>query len=661
MLSKLLAVVCFAGGLSVCRGQDTDSAKRVYDAAQDSVFLVYLNDSSGQPEALGSAFLVAPKTLITNAHVVKDGSPVLAVGPVRIPVTVVSRDIENDLAVLHVDVDLTSRPLPLSMDTASPGQRIFAIGNPEGLEKTISEGLVSGVRHLDNRTLLQITSPISHGSSGGPILSGEGKVVGVAVGMLTDGQNLNFAVPVSYVRDLLARKSQPDVGPITGISELSDMVQAVSNETYSAEDESPYQRGLQKLKDSANAFLIRPQSAENLQALACLGDSAWTVLDQAIEAARKLILAKHTPENGALLAYLLLQKADLDSVNAAFSKDGSSEKAAALTAMNSVLDEVTKLASPALTDGRSRSVPLYTFVLAAAKKMTDDYVSSMRLNEEVLPRVTSVCGKDLKPEVYQDLIMESDKLGKVSDAEQWFRRYSAEYTPSAGEWDSEGDRRGAATDYAAAAVAYEKAARGASYLAIDYCWASQDSFLSTPTREDDVLANGRSCVDASVKATSDTQTQQFNARLPIVYRFMATVLEDRGVHQTALGYVKSALAIKPDDPHALYEEALIFEGMEHYSECVSAAQAAIASSDGKFKWMQFGLGGCYFDLENWSQAAASYRIAAEEEKSDPAPAFNLALCYERQGFTSDAKVWFAEALRRNPGPELREKILNAMK
>jgi serine protease Do len=141
--------------------QENDSAKKVYKSSQESVFLVYLNDSDGKTTALGSAFLVAPRTLITNAHVVDAGSPVLAVGPVRIPLTIIRKDTVNDLALLTVSVDLASPILPLASQEPSPGEQVFAIGNPEGLEKTISQGIVSGKRIIDGNALLQITSHIA--------------------------------------------------------------------------------------------------------------------------------------------------------------------------------------------------------------------------------------------------------------------------------------------------------------------------------------------------------------------------------------------------------------------------------------------------------------------------------------------------------------------
>jgi len=128
MRSLSLAVLLLAA--SAASGQTLDTAKQIYSNSQDSVFLVFLNDASGSPSALGSAFLVGPKLLVTNAHVVAAGIPVLAVGPVRIPLKVLRTDPKNDLALLSVDVDLTSKPLPLSSVPVSPGEAVFAIGNP---------------------------------------------------------------------------------------------------------------------------------------------------------------------------------------------------------------------------------------------------------------------------------------------------------------------------------------------------------------------------------------------------------------------------------------------------------------------------------------------------------------------------------------------------
>jgi hypothetical protein len=89
------------------------------------------------------------------------------------------------------------------------GDPVYAVGNPEGWEGTFSQGLVSGIRHVDADTILQITAPISPGSSGGPVLNSQGSVVGIAVATFTEGQNLNFAVPVVYLAALLRDAKYP--------------------------------------------------------------------------------------------------------------------------------------------------------------------------------------------------------------------------------------------------------------------------------------------------------------------------------------------------------------------------------------------------------------------------------------------------------------------
>src|SRR5262249_7657046 len=109
----------------------------------------------------------------------------------------------HDLAVLHADVSIDAKPLLLGPGEPPIGTPVFALGNPQGLERTISEGIVSGTRILGGRNLLQITAAISPGSSGGPGLGRDGAVIGVTVGAIESGQSLNFAIPAPAVRALL--------------------------------------------------------------------------------------------------------------------------------------------------------------------------------------------------------------------------------------------------------------------------------------------------------------------------------------------------------------------------------------------------------------------------------------------------------------------------
>jgi hypothetical protein len=86
------------------------------------------------------------------------------------------------------------------------GEKIYTISNPEGLKvlkATFSDGVVSGIREGDGKKLIQITAPISEGSSGGAVLNKKGKVVGISSLSLPDGQNLNFAYPIDLIRDVV--------------------------------------------------------------------------------------------------------------------------------------------------------------------------------------------------------------------------------------------------------------------------------------------------------------------------------------------------------------------------------------------------------------------------------------------------------------------------
>jgi Tfp pilus assembly protein PilF len=152
---------------------------------------------------------------VTNYHVIKNAHTayvVLADETKLLVMGVAALDKKADLAILKVAEKLVAQPLELAGPEVPPvGTKVFAIGNPRGLANTMSDGMVSGHREPDaiadflKIALIQTTAPTSPGSSGGPLLAANGKVVGVTTGSRIDGQNLNFAIPVSHVARLLAR------------------------------------------------------------------------------------------------------------------------------------------------------------------------------------------------------------------------------------------------------------------------------------------------------------------------------------------------------------------------------------------------------------------------------------------------------------------------
>jgi hypothetical protein len=177
-----------------------------------SVVLLAMNDSKGQPISLGSGFFVQQDVIATNVHVIAGASGGYArlIGQkAKLDIAgIVGIDAKRDLVLLKITGG-RAPSLRIGDDAKmAAGDTVYAVGNPAGLEGTFSQGIVSGIRQLEGTHLLQITAPISPGSSGGPILNDLAEVIGVAVATYREGQNLNFAVPSSYLRKLIAEPKQ---------------------------------------------------------------------------------------------------------------------------------------------------------------------------------------------------------------------------------------------------------------------------------------------------------------------------------------------------------------------------------------------------------------------------------------------------------------------
>ncbi|RMG44968.1 MAG: hypothetical protein D6718_08830 [Acidobacteria bacterium] len=153
----------------------------------------------------GTGFVVRePGLVLTNAHVVAGvARPMVRTldGALLASVEVIEAREDVDLALLRV-TGWRAEPLPLRPGGIPPvGTRVVAVGHPRGYEFTVSDGIVSARRRLEEGgiELIQTTAPISPGSSGGPLLDLEGRVVGVCSLTLSEGQNINFAVPAAQV------------------------------------------------------------------------------------------------------------------------------------------------------------------------------------------------------------------------------------------------------------------------------------------------------------------------------------------------------------------------------------------------------------------------------------------------------------------------------
>jgi S1-C subfamily serine protease len=193
-----------------------DDLQQLNKQAGQSVVLLKVYDAAGTELGQGTGFVVAGGVIVTNHHVAEGGSRIDALSGDGKNISILGLlvdDVKNDLALLKPSPH-GLQPLPLSTRKTDVGERIWVIGNPLGLSGTLSEGIVSGIRPegiesdhpRENHTgpLLQISVPISPGSSGSPVLGFDGAVIGVAASTYTSGQNLNFAIPVEMVARLLS-------------------------------------------------------------------------------------------------------------------------------------------------------------------------------------------------------------------------------------------------------------------------------------------------------------------------------------------------------------------------------------------------------------------------------------------------------------------------
>lgn len=245
--------------LLLCRVPVTNAQtpQQIAKKALASTVLLVMEDSSGKPLGLGSGFFVDTNQIATNFHVIEDatrGTAKLVGEQTEYSIEVFTAiDETHDLAILQVSVP-DVQPLSLGdSDAVEIGDTVYVAGNPKGfLEGTFSDGIISAVRGNVGEKQLQMTAPISPGSSGGPVLNGRGEAIGVSVMTIKGGQNLNFAIPSNYLKRLIAT-----VGPAIPLSKGK---QSVSAETYSRWGGRKHKLGLYQstIADYDKAIQLNP-------------------------------------------------------------------------------------------------------------------------------------------------------------------------------------------------------------------------------------------------------------------------------------------------------------------------------------------------------------------------------------------------------------------
>jgi tetratricopeptide (TPR) repeat protein len=188
--------------------ESTENLPTLIKRIAPSIVSVFTYDNKGEFLKLGSGFFISQSgDIITNYHVLQgaNSAEIKTSDGKTYPITyIVAEDEQNDIIRLSVDI-LSKYVHSLSLSATVPevGEKIIVYGSPLGLEKTVSDGIVSAIREIsDFGKIIQITAPISPGSSGSPVINMKGEVIGIATFQFIEGQNLNFAIPSERIANL---------------------------------------------------------------------------------------------------------------------------------------------------------------------------------------------------------------------------------------------------------------------------------------------------------------------------------------------------------------------------------------------------------------------------------------------------------------------------
>ncbi len=186
--------------------------EQIAAAGRRSTVTIVSLDAAGDTVSQGSGVILrADGVIATNWHVMQGASSArikFANGEVIDRVLFLDGDSLADIALLRV-AGLNLPAARTTSEVPAVGARVLAIGAPLGLSQTVSDGLLSAVRLVDGKTIIQTTAAISPGSSGGPVFDLQGRVFAIAMSTIGEGQSLNFATPIRYGLALLPLGTTP--------------------------------------------------------------------------------------------------------------------------------------------------------------------------------------------------------------------------------------------------------------------------------------------------------------------------------------------------------------------------------------------------------------------------------------------------------------------
>lgn len=649
-------VLWLAALAAVAAAPVQEVAQAVYARVAPSVLLIVVENARGEQVSLGSGFVIDGNLIVTNAHVVRGGTAFVHTGVAKVPCAVSRIDERFDLAVLRAAVPLTAPALRAAPPNTPIGTRIYALGNPQGLERTITEGLYTGPRLFpDGTTLLQISAAISPGSSGGPVVDSNGLVVGITVSSLESGQNLNFAIPVDTLIELLGRPETAAVAPPVPVPAPT----------------APVARGGTTAVSTAAAL-----------------EQFYAILKQR----QALRLSTETTKQ-----WVELRKRERDllaaALNAARHDDDLKDVHSAAT--NGHNDIALDAATIALQRASDPKVWHYFGIAASAYDFA-------RIVEA--PRKTELLQQA------RDAALKGVAMN--GSAKAWL--LTGQIHGALKEWPSSKAALNLAMsvgleqeDRATAIAGLASAARGLNEEADALRWYAELVRIGAATDEDTyahavfLTDRGRSADAAALYERLAGNPRQTSPAAAYLLWYSAAYERWRmGEAEPALKAARTALAIAPEEAasvrvraqaHALIAAVLITRGdpmaeeagrrsvqidpsfgwghtqfaralnvARKAVEAEAVARKAIELTGGSDSEAHFALATSFFFQQRWEESRAEYVRAATLNPKDGHAAFNVGLALVNLGRPAEALPWYEDALRRQPDMPEREQVLAAI-
>lgn len=207
---KACGIVMALIGTTLASAAHAMDAADLYDRRAPSIWVVKVFDGQKKQLGVGSAVATGKDELTTNCHVLRNAKSVSVAHTGKdLPATLRYADPERDLCVLSAPGS-NAPVVPMApISTVRVGQRVYAIGAPRGLELTLSDGLIASLHRNEagELTQIQISAPVSPGSSGGGLFDADGRLIGVPYMTMREAQNVNFAIPSAWIAEVPARSA----------------------------------------------------------------------------------------------------------------------------------------------------------------------------------------------------------------------------------------------------------------------------------------------------------------------------------------------------------------------------------------------------------------------------------------------------------------------